>query len=94
MCVTEVNILILQTPVCHGWPWELARLAAAGTPTIAIDRISRELAEVVKLPDVVKRLYGAAVEPIGGGPSDLGKALEREIEVMARAVQAAQLKAE
>ncbi|NBY03984.1 MAG: tripartite tricarboxylate transporter substrate binding protein [Betaproteobacteria bacterium] len=72
----------------------LTVLAAAGTPAIAIDRVSRELAEVVKLPDVVKRLYGAAVEPIGGGPSDLGKALEREIEVMARAVQAAQLKAE
>ncbi len=72
----------------------LTVLAAAGTPTIAIDRVSRELAEVVKLPDVVKRLHGAAVEPIGGGPVELGKALEREIEVMARAVQAAQLKAE
>ena len=72
----------------------LVLLAASGTPAIAIDRVSRELAEVVKLPDVVKSLSGAAVEPIGGGPAELGKALEREIEVMARAVQAAQLKAE
>lgn len=69
-------------------------LAAPGTPAIAIDRVSRELAEVVKLPDVMKSLHGAAVEPIGGGPVELGKALAREIEVMARAAQAAQLKAE
>jgi tripartite-type tricarboxylate transporter receptor subunit TctC len=69
-------------------------LAASGTPAIAIDRVSRELAAVVKLPEVVKSLSGAAVEPIGGGPAELGKALEREIEVMARAAQAAQLKAE
>ena len=72
----------------------LTVLAAPGTPAIAIDRISRELAEVVKLPDVAKNLQGAAVEPIGGGPAELGKALAREIEVMARAAQAAQLKAE
>lgn len=69
-------------------------LAAPGTPAAVIDRVSRELAEVVKLPDVVKSLYGAGVEPIGSGPAELGKAMEREIEVMARAAQAAQLKAE
>lgn len=72
----------------------LTVLAAPGTPAIAIDRVSRELAEVVKLPDVMRSLHGAAVEPIGGGPAELGKALAREIEVMARAAQAAQLKAE
>ena len=72
----------------------LTVLAAPGTPAVAIDRLSRELAEVVKLPAVVKSLHGAAVEPIGGGPAELGKALTREIEVMARAAQAAQLKAE
>jgi tripartite-type tricarboxylate transporter receptor subunit TctC len=69
-------------------------IAAAGTPPAAIDRVSRELAEVVKQPDVVKGLHGAAVEPNGGGPAVLGRALAREIEVMARAAQVAQLKAE
>lgn len=72
----------------------LTVLAAPGTPAVAIDRVSRELAEVVKLPDVVKSLHSAAVEPIGGGPAELSKALAREIEVMARAAQTAQLKAE
>jgi tripartite-type tricarboxylate transporter receptor subunit TctC len=69
-------------------------IAAAGTPPAAIDRVSRELAEVVKQPDVIKSLHGAAVEPNGGGPAELGRALTREIEVMARAAQVAQLKAE
>jgi tripartite-type tricarboxylate transporter receptor subunit TctC len=72
----------------------LCVIAAAGTPASAIDRISRDLHEVVKLPDVVKGLHGAAIEPIGGGPAELNKALTREIEVMAKAAQVAQLKAE
>ena len=72
----------------------LTVLAAPGTPPVAIDRVSRDLADVVKLPDVMRGLQVAAVEPIGGGPADLGKALTREIEVMARAAQVAQLKPE
>ena len=72
----------------------LTVLAAPGTPVAAIERISRELAEVVQHPDVVKGLHSAAVEPLGGGPAELAKALTREIEVMARAAQSAQLKLE
>jgi tripartite-type tricarboxylate transporter receptor subunit TctC len=70
-------------------------LAAPGTPAAAIERVSRDIAEIVKLPDVQKGLQGAAVEPVSrGGPSDLAQALTREIESMAKAAQAAQLKAE
>ena len=72
----------------------LVVLAAPGTPASAIDRISRELAEVVRQPGVVKSLNSAGVEPLGGGPAELSKALTREIEVMAKAAQSAQLKAE
>lgn len=70
-------------------------LAAPGTPAAAIDRVSRDIAEIVKLPDVQKGLHGAAVEPASrGGPSDLAQALTREVESMAKAAHAAQLKAE
>jgi tripartite-type tricarboxylate transporter receptor subunit TctC len=69
-------------------------LAAAGTPPAAIDRISREIAEVVKMPEVVKTFHSSVIDPIGAGPAEYGKAIERENEAMRKAGRAANLKAE
>jgi len=69
-------------------------LAAAGTPQFAIDRVSREIAEVVKLPEVVKLLHTQVINPIGSTPAEYGKAIERENEAMGKAGRAANLKAE
>jgi tripartite-type tricarboxylate transporter receptor subunit TctC len=69
-------------------------LAAAGTPQAAIDRISREIAEVVKMPDVIKQFQAAVVEPVGAGPAEYARVIARENEAMARAGKAAALKAE
>lgn len=43
----------------------LTMLALAGTPHAAIDRMSLELAEILKLPNIIRGLQTAAVEPIG-----------------------------
>ena len=69
-------------------------MAAAGTPQAAMDRISREIAEVVKMPEVVKTLHGSVIDPIGSTPAEYGKAIERENEAMGKAGRAAHLKAE
>jgi tripartite-type tricarboxylate transporter receptor subunit TctC len=69
-------------------------LAAPGTPQIAIDRLASEVAEVVKLPDVLKGLNTAAVEPTPGGPAELARVIALEVDAMAKAAQVAQLKAE
>jgi tripartite-type tricarboxylate transporter receptor subunit TctC len=69
-------------------------LAAAGTPQAAIERISREIAEVVKLPEVVKTLHASVIDPVGSTPAEYGKAIERENEAMSKAGRAANLKAE
>lgn len=69
-------------------------LAASGTPQAAIDRISREIAEVVKMPDVVKQFQAAVVEPVGAGPAEYTRVIARENEAMLRAGKAAALKAE
>jgi len=69
-------------------------LAAAGTPQAAIDRISREIAEVVKMPDVVKQFQGAVIEPVGAGPAEYARVIARENEAMSRASKTANLKAE
>lgn len=69
-------------------------LAAAGTPQFAIERISREIAEVVKMPEVVKQFHGAVVEPVGAGPAEYARVIERENEAMLRAGKTANLRAE
>jgi tripartite-type tricarboxylate transporter receptor subunit TctC len=69
-------------------------LAASGTPQAAIDRISREIAEVVKMPEVVKQFQAAVVEPVGAGPAEYARVIARENEAMLRAGKAAALKAE
>ena len=69
-------------------------LAAAGTPQAAIERVSREIAEVVKMPDVVKQFQGAVIEPVGAGPAEYARVIARENEAMARAGRTANLKPE
>jgi tripartite-type tricarboxylate transporter receptor subunit TctC len=69
-------------------------LGAANTPQFAIDRISREIAEVVKHPDLVKAFDTAVIEPIGAGPADYAKVIAKENDLVAKAAKAADLKAE
>ena len=69
-------------------------MAAAGTPPSAIDRISKEIAEVVKHPEVIKTFQTAVIDPVGAGPADYAKVIAGENERMAVAGKAADLKAE
>jgi tripartite-type tricarboxylate transporter receptor subunit TctC len=69
-------------------------LAAAGTPPAAIDRISHEISEIVKMPEVIKTFQAQVIDPVGAGPAEYGKAIERENEAMRKAGRAANLKAE
>ena len=69
-------------------------LAAAGTPQAAIDRVAREIAEVVKLPEVIKTFHATVVEPVGAGPAEYGRVIARENDLMAKAAKVANLKAE
>lgn len=72
----------------------LVVLGAPGTPQLAIDRLSREITQIAKLPDVIKSLNTAGVEPSPGGPADLTRELNREIAAMAKAASVAKLQAE
>lgn len=66
-------------------------LAAKSTPPIAIERISKEIAEVIKKPEIIATFHEAVVEPVGTGPADYGRAILRENEAMAKAGKAAHL---
>lgn len=69
----------------------LVVMAAAATLPIAIRRVSESVTEATKNAEVIKALQLAGVEPIGGGPSELADAMNREIDVMAKAAKYAQL---
>jgi tripartite-type tricarboxylate transporter receptor subunit TctC len=69
-------------------------LAAVGTPTVAIDRISSEMAQIAKMPEVIQTLNTAGIDPIGGSPSDYNKAILGENERLAVAIKAAGIKSE
>lgn len=72
----------------------LVVLGAPGTPQVAIERLSKEIAEIVNLPEVIRGLNTAAVEPTPGGPVELTRELHREVAAMARAAKAARLEAQ
>ena len=69
-------------------------LAATGTPASAIDRISAEMAQVAKMPEVIETLTKAGIDPIGSGPADYNKAILGENERLAKAIAGAGIKAE
>jgi tripartite-type tricarboxylate transporter receptor subunit TctC len=48
----------------------------AGTPPAIVARLNREMNEVLRLPDVSKRLEAGGLRPVGGSPEDFGKRLE------------------
>lgn len=69
-------------------------LASTGTPQAAIDRISAEMAQVAKQPELVQTLSNAGIEAIGGSAADYGKAIAEENDRLGKAVQAAGIKSE
>ncbi len=69
-------------------------LAATGTPASAIERISAEMAQIAKMPEVIETLHKAGIDPIGSGPADYHKAILAENERLAKTIPVAGIKTE
>jgi tripartite-type tricarboxylate transporter receptor subunit TctC len=69
-------------------------LAKAGTPREIIDKVSGEIAKIVKRPEVAEQLQTAGVDPIGGTPEQLAKALRAEATRITAAAKHTNLKPE
>ncbi|MDO9405723.1 MAG: tripartite tricarboxylate transporter substrate binding protein [Polaromonas sp.] len=67
-------------------------LASTGTPQAAIDKISAEMAQIAKMPEVIQILNNAGIDPIGGSPADYNKAILGENERLVKAIAAAGIK--
>ena len=58
----------------------LGLLGPKGVPAEAVKRLHAETAKALQLPDVRKRLAGAALQPVGSTPEAFGKLIKAEIE--------------
>jgi tripartite-type tricarboxylate transporter receptor subunit TctC len=64
-------------------------IAPAGTPRPIIDRISRDVAEIIRQPMLRERLATQLMEPVGSSPYELRARMDGEIERWAPVIEAA-----
>ena len=65
--------------------------APAGTPAAIVAKINRDIAGVLKLPDVRERLSGLGAQPVGNSPEQFAAHVKTEIAKWARVVKAARM---
>ncbi len=73
-------------------PW-FGLMAPAGTPQAIIDRLHREAAKIMQMPDVRKKLSDIGADAIGGTPAELAALIEREIPQWAKVIKGAGIRA-
>ena len=64
-----------------------ALFAAPGTPKAVADKLSVQVAEVLKQPDVAKKLSDLGLEPVGSRPDELARYQQTEIAKWAKVVK-------
>ena len=68
-----------------------AFFAPARTPPAIVARLQKEVARVVRLPDVREGLARLGVDPVGGSSEELGRVLARDIEKWTAVARAANI---
>ncbi|MBI4207272.1 MAG: tripartite tricarboxylate transporter substrate binding protein [Betaproteobacteria bacterium] len=74
-----------------GW---YALMAPGKTPKPIIDRLYRDTAEVLKMPDTVARIESFGLEPAGISPQEFGDTIRAELKKWGKLIQEAGIKAE
>jgi tripartite-type tricarboxylate transporter receptor subunit TctC len=69
-------------------------MVAPGTPRALVQRLNRELATVLQLPDVRQRLENSGLQVTGGPPEDFAAILKRDYAKYGAALRAAGVKPE
>jgi tripartite-type tricarboxylate transporter receptor subunit TctC len=64
-----------------------ALMAPAMTPQPIIDKLSREIAGIVKLPDVTKTFAALGATPVGGTPEELKQTIAEDNERWAKVIK-------
>ncbi len=69
-------------------------LGPAGLPRDIVDRLSRELDRILKLPEMRARLQSQGVEPVGGAPEQFGARIAADLARWARVARESGAKAD
>ncbi len=80
-------------PGYEAMPW-LGLVAPAGTPQAVVDRLYREVNEVLKDPEIRERFKGWGLDIIGNTPSEFSTFLRRDIDQWTKVISSAKIKAE
>ena len=70
--------------VINGW---YAILAPAGTPAPIVERLSKEIASVLTLPDLRAQIMAGGYEPVGSTPAALAAHIEAEMSRWSKVVK-------
>jgi len=68
-----------------------AFFAPAKTPPAIVARLQKEVARVVRTPEVRERFGAMGLEPVGGSSEDLGSQVARDIEKWTAVAKAANI---
>ena len=69
-------------------------LAPKGTPTDIVNKIQRDVAAILKDPDVQQKIQGLGADPGGMPPEEFQARIKREIDLWSRVAKAANIKPE
>ena len=69
-------------------------LAPKGTPPEVVQKIHRDVAQVLKDPEVQQKIQGLGADPGGMPPSEFQARIRREIELWGRVAKAAKIQPE
>jgi tripartite-type tricarboxylate transporter receptor subunit TctC len=69
-------------------------LAPAGTPRPIVNRLSADLARMLRIPEVREALLAQGNDPVGSTPEEFGRHLRTEIDKWSKVVQASGLRAD
>ena len=72
----------------------IAMFAPAKTPPSVIARMQKEIARVVRLPDVRAKLIEQTADPVASSPEELDGVVKAELRKWAEVIRAAKIKAE
>jgi tripartite-type tricarboxylate transporter receptor subunit TctC len=66
----------------------------AGTPAAIVDKVQRDMAEALRMPDVQEKLAALGLEPVGDTPDQFGALIDAETKKWVAIVQKAGIKAQ
>jgi tripartite-type tricarboxylate transporter receptor subunit TctC len=64
----------------------------AGTPKAIVDRLQKEISEIVKMPDINAKMLAAGVEPEGNSQADFAAYVKAEVAKWKKVIEDAKIK--